>query len=201
VPRGGLIWGTARRHVALALCCGAVAGGCGGSSHSSTPTHRAATTPKAVPVAARVCTHVLQAARAILGPATGMQIADADPANIECLISGGGLRLDAVAQASPRAWTQFDTVVVHQVQAFGTAGANNPQLPVDIPGPDSTAWIPSKQELVTTNGTQSTGGSYVTVDVTRTSKHAPSSLRVARAVGSATLAVAPPGPSPGPPPS
>jgi hypothetical protein len=197
VPQGGFIWGRAWRGVALALCC-AVAG-CGGSAHR-TSTARPATV-KPAPVAARVCAHLLDAARTILGAGITMRIANSDPANIECLVSGRGLRLDMVAQASPRAWEQFSTIVVHQAQAFGTGSAQNPQLPIDLPGRDSAAWIPTKQELVTTNGTQGTAGSFVTVDVTRTAKRAPPSLRVARAIGSATLAVAPKGPNPGPPPS
>jgi hypothetical protein len=152
-------------------------------------------------VAAHVCARAVAAARPLLGSQTTVRIADPDPANIECLLSGSGVHLDVVAQASPRAWTQFDTVVVHQVQGFGTTNGRNPQLPVDLPGPNSAVWIPSESELVTTNGTQSKGGSYLTVTVTRSSNRGPPSLKVARAVGSATLAVAPRGPSPGPPPS
>jgi hypothetical protein len=160
-----------------------------------------------VPVATRVCEHALHAARGLLGNEASMRIADTDAANIECLVSGRGVRLDVVAQASPRAWEQFDTVVVHQGQAaygngLGSAQAN-PQQPVDLaPQGDAQAvWIPSNNQLVATNGTQSKGGSYVTVNVTRRSRRGPSSLKVAQAVGVATLAVAPRGPSPGPAPS
>jgi hypothetical protein len=133
-----------------------------------------------------------------------MRVTNRDPANIECLISGTGIRLDVNAQAAPRAWEQFDTVVVHQAQANETGTSkNNPQLPIDLPpqGDAQAVWIPANRQLVATNGTQSTGGSYVTVNVTRRSKRGPASLKVAQAVGNATLAVAPRGPSPGPAPS
>lgn len=152
----------------------------------------------------RVCGHALEAARGLLGHQTTMRVADADPANIECLVSGGGVRLDVIAQASPRAWAQFDTVVVHQVQGFGTGSAkDNARLPVDLPprGDTQAVWIPADNQLVTTNGTQSTAGSYVTVSVIRSGRRGPSSLKLAQAVGNATLAAAPRGPSPGPPPS
>jgi hypothetical protein len=151
-----------------------------------------------------VCAHALSAARSLLGARTVLRIADRDPANIECRISGAGIHLDVNAQASPRAWTQFDTVVVHQAQANETGTSrNNPQLPIDLPpqGDRQAAWIPASSQLVATNGTQSTGGSYVTVNVTRRSKRGPASIKVAQAVGNATLAVAPRGPSPGPAPS
>lgn len=186
----------------MALCCCAAAG-CGGSGQAST-NH---TAPKPTgPVAARVCQAALQAARTQLGGGTSVRIADRDPSNIECLLSGAGMQMDVVAQASPRAWEQFDTVVVHQGQAFGKgtgSAQKNQQLPVDLApvGDAQSAWIPASRQLVATNGSQSTGGSYVTVNVTRSPKHGPSNLKVAQAVAIATLARAPRGPSPGPPPS
>lgn len=157
-------------------------------------------------MATQVCQSALQAARGLLGSGTSVRIADRDPANIECLLSGAGMRLDVVAQASPRAWEQFDTVVVHQGQAFGHGSGSsqqNSRLPVSLPpqGDKQSAWIPADRQLVATNGSQSTGGSYVTVNVTHTPKHGPSSRKVAQAVAIATLAHAPRGPSPGPPPS
>lgn len=151
-----------------------------------------------------MCGSALDAARTLLGAHTTMRITDSDLANIECLVAGVGMHLDVNAQAAPRAWDQFDTVVVHQAQANenGTS-KNNPQLPVDLPphGDAQAVWIPASSQLVATNGTQSSGGSYVTVSVTRRSKRGPASLKVAQAVGNATLAAAPRGPSPGPPPS
>jgi len=133
-----------------------------------------------------------------------MRITDADPANIECVVRGSGVHLDVNAQALARAWDQFDTMVVHQAQANETANSqNNPELPIDLPpqGDAQAVWIPASSQLVATNGTQSSGGSYLTVTVTRRSKRGPSSLKVAQAAGNAALAVAPRGPSPGPAPS
>jgi hypothetical protein len=148
-----------------------------------------------------VCNRALAAARPLLGARTVLRITGRDPANIECRISGAGIHLDVNAQASPRAWAQFDTVLVHEVQGTPPTNAKNPALPIDIPGPNSAAWIPANSQFVTTNGTQSKAGSYVTVNVTRRSRRGPSSLKAARTVAEATLAAAPRGPSPGPPPS
>ena len=71
-----------------------------------------------------------------------------------------------------------------------------------VPGLGGNAtWVPAQGELVATNGTQSMGGSYVTTTVTRSSPHGPASLTVATAVTRATVASAPRGANPGPPPS
>jgi hypothetical protein len=142
------------------------------------------------------------AAAAMVGPAD-LRIADSDPANIECVLSTRLVKVDVVAQASPRAWEQFDTVAVHQAQAFGGIGSNPGQnLPQDVAGLGYNAvWIPSTKEFVATNGTQSSGGSFLTITVTPRSPHAPSGLKLAKAVSTATLAVAPKGASPGPAPS
>ena len=132
-----------------------------------------------------------------------VRIADHDPANIECIVAGSGVRLDVVAQASTQAWVEYDTTTVHLVQAFGSGSVHDPaHLPrtVQIRGAIAS-WVPAQQELVATNGTESTGGSYLTVTVTRQPKHWSSGVRLSTAVATATLAVAPRGPSPGPPPS
>ena len=186
----------------LALCCGAAVPGCGASSSTSTTSRSAA--KQTIPAAVRVCGSALNAARTLLGPHSTVRITDSKPANIECRITGAGIHLDVNAQAAPRAWEQFDTVAVHQAQANETGTAqNNPQLPIDlVPQGDAQAvWIPANSQLVGTNGTQSTGGSFVTVDVTRRSKRGPASIKVAQAVAYAVLAVAPRGPNPGPAPS
>jgi hypothetical protein len=113
-------------------------------------------------------------------------------------VSGDGLHVDVNAQASPRAWTQFDTVVSHAAQAPGQSSG----LPQDLAGLGySAAWIASQNMLVATNGTQSTGGSYVTVTVAGAHHNQAARLRVAKALASATLASAPRGPDPGPAPS
>jgi hypothetical protein len=130
-----------------------------------------------------------------------VRIADADPANIECLINARGIGVDTVAQASSQAWTEYDTATVHQVQAYGSGAVHVPsQLPHPVPGlSGNVAWIPAENEVMATNGTQSRGGTYVTVTVTRRSSGGPSSLAVASAVTRALLASAPRGPNPVPP--
>lgn len=186
------------RFVALGLGLCVVMAGCGGSSRSGS--HAAGSPSRSV--ATRVCDHAEQAATPLLSAGTSVHIASSDPANLECLVSGDGVRLDIVAQASPRAWAQYDTETVHQAQAFGGAGQET-RLPRDLPGLGfNAAWFASQSELVATNGTQSRGGSYVTVTVTRTSTRGsnPSSLKLAKAVTIATLAVAPRGANPGPAP-
>jgi hypothetical protein len=127
-----------------------------------------------------------------------MRIVNADPANIECHLSGDGLRVDVNAQASPRAWEQFDTVVSHAAQAPGKPTG----LPLDQGGLSyNAAWIPAQNQLVATNGTQSAGGSYVTVTVAGARHDQASRLSLAKTLATATLAAAPRGPSPGPAPS
>jgi hypothetical protein len=129
-----------------------------------------------------------------------MTIADSDLNNIECLLEGRGLRVDAVAQASALAWTEYDTTTVHLVQAFGSGAVHrSAELPRQVPSVSGNAvWVPAQDELIATNGTQTAGGSYLTVTVTGGSARAPASLTVAEAVGRATLAVAPRGGNPGP---
>jgi len=182
--------------LALSVCCGTVTA-CGGSTRQ--PRARA----RPVPVAARVCAVARQAASRALLRAADLRIADPDPANIECLVKGEGITADVVAQASTQAWTQYDTTVVHLVQAFGSGPVHDAsELPHDVGGVGLQAvWIPAQAELVTTNGTQSAAGSYLTVTITRKSRRGPSSLRLARVVARATLPAAPRGPSPGPPPT
>jgi hypothetical protein len=171
------------RVLVVTLGCAALAG-CGSSE------------PK-VPTATRVCNDALKAGRSMMGKAS-MRVTNADPTNIECLLSGEGLHVDVNAQASPRAWTQFDTVVAHAAQAPGQLSG----LPQDQGGLGySAAWIASQNQLVATNGTQSQGGSYVTVTVAGGRHSQASRLSLAKALATATLASAPRGPSPGPAPS
>jgi hypothetical protein len=164
--------------LALLVCTTLAA--CGGSHQ-----------PAALHTPTSVCRHAQKAAAAIVGP-TALRIVHSDAADIECALSAGSLKIDVVAQASPRAWEQFDTVVVHQAQAF--AGSGSPprkDLPQDVAGLGyNAAWIPSSREFVATNGTQSSGGSFVTVTLTPRSPRPSSGLKVAKAVASATLAAA-----------
>jgi hypothetical protein len=192
------------RVAAVLLCCGTAAG-CGGATSSSKGSRSttSSTTPASRPaaVAARVCQSAGQAARPLLGDGTRVRIADDDPYNIECLINARGIGVDTVAQASAQAWTEYDTATVHQVQAYGSGSVHEPsQLPHQVPGlSGNVAWIPAQNEVIATNGTQSRGGTYVTVTVTRRSSGGPSSLEVASAVTRALLASAPRGPNPVPP--
>ena len=133
-----------------------------------------------------------------------MRITNSAAANIECVVTGAGVHLDVNAQAQARAWDSFDTIAVHQAQANeASSSKNNPELPIDLPpqGDAQAIWIPATSQLVGTNGTQSTGGSYVTVNLTRRSRRGPDSIKIAQAVGYAMLAVAPRGGNPGPAPS
>jgi hypothetical protein len=176
------------RVATLLLCLAAV--GCGSASHSAAK----------VPAPQRVCARASQAADATLGQ-SGLQIADADPANIECVLHARGVRVDAIAQAATQAWTEYDTTVVHQVQAFAGTARGRGQLPEDVTIPGAQAvWIPAERELVATNGTESTAGSYVTVSITGRAGGG-RARPLAQSVAAAVLAVAPRGPNPGPPPS
>jgi hypothetical protein len=183
------------------LLSGVTVAGCGGgaSSPKASPSTAPASSPAAV--AARVCQSAGQAARPFLGTGMQVRVADTDPVNIECLINGRGMELDTVAQASSQAWTEYDTETVHQSQAYGPGAVHDPaQIPQPVPGlPGNVAWIPAQNEVVATNGTESVGGTYVTVTVTRHSSGSPSSLAVASAVTRALLATAPRGPNPAPP--
>jgi hypothetical protein len=175
----------------LCLVCLAVTA-CGGSGG-----------PAPAKNAAALCRDVQIKMASVLHQPVHVTIANRDPADTECILSVPGTKLDVVAQASPQAWTQYDTTVVHQSQAFGgKSGSGSSNLAVNVAGLGYNAsWIPSQQQLVATNGTESTGGSYVTVTVTRTSKSGPSNEHLAEVASTRTLAVAPKGPSPGPPPS
>jgi hypothetical protein len=110
------------------------------------------------------------------------------------LVSNGSLRVDTVAQASELAWTLYDTDQSHFAQVFGAGGAHNPaQQPHPVPGLTGNAlWVPAQKELIATNGSQSQGGSFVTVKVKGTG----SGLPVATAVARATLRLAPRGSNP-----
>jgi hypothetical protein len=171
----------------MMVCCGAAAGCGGGASSSST----SAAAPRNA--AQQVCASARAAARPVLGRAVSLKFLDRDPANIECVLRGSGTRLDLKAQQSARAWEQFDTVQVHQEQAYGpSANHQQAQIPVNVNMSGGQAqWIPAQRMLFATNGTQSKGGSYVTVTVTGRRHH---EVKVAQAVTQAVLKTAPKGP-------
>jgi hypothetical protein len=183
------------RTVLVTLVCCAVAAGCGGGSSSSS-------TSSAVPknAAQQVCASARGAAVTALKHPVSLTIADRDPTNVECRLRGSGTRLDVVAQQSAQAWAQWDTTQVHQDQAYGPSADHQPaQIPKFVNGPGVLAgWIPAQRMLFATNGTQSKGGSYVTVTVSG-KRHGNAEVDLARAVTLAVLKVAPKGPNLAPP--
>jgi hypothetical protein len=177
--------GKASRLAAAIACIGL--GACGASG------------PK-LPIATQVCRSDLRAVRRLVGAAS-VQIADPSRTNIECVVSGGGARVHMVAQAQALAWTTFDTLVSHQAQGFEGSASNAASMPQDLAGLGyNAAWVVADSKLLATNGSQSQGGSFVTITVDGRPRGA-SKLRIAQAVATATLALAPRGPSPGPAPS
>jgi hypothetical protein len=108
-----------------------------------------------------------------------------------------------VAQASAQAWTEWDTTQSHQAQVYGGGGGLNEsaQIPqnVPVPGAPLAAWIAAQDELFATNGSQTQGGTYVTVTVKPGPRSGIARLELAKAVTRATVAVAPRGPSSPPP--
>jgi hypothetical protein len=174
-----------------------LAAGCGGSSTSTTSAAQA----NAASVPGRVCGQAKTTAASVLGAAVTVRIADRDPTNVECVLRGGGVRIDLVAEQSPQAYTQFNTTESHQEQVYGPAapGVHNPgEIPKDASeGPMIAGWIPAERQLFATNASPTTGGSYMTVTVRRGAKSDAERRKLARAVALATLAVAPRGPNPG----
>jgi hypothetical protein len=184
------------RTVLVTTVCCAVAAGCGGASSSSSTTSAVARN-----AAQLVCAKARGAAAASLRAAVSLTVADRDPANVECLLRGSGTRLDVVAQQSAQAWTQWDTTQVHQDQAYGPSANHQPaQLPqaLDTSAGINAGWIPAQRMIFATNGTQSRGGSYVTVTVSGR-RHGKAEVALANAVMLATLRVAPKGPNLTPP--
>ena len=128
-----------------------------------------------------------------------MRITSSDPSNIECVVTAGGQRVKVNAQALSHAWNQFNTLSAHFAQAFGPGTVHDAaNTPTDIGGVGYGAfWIESQNTLYATNATDSQGGSYVTVTVTGRGSNA-SRMSLAEKLATATIAVAPHGPSPGP---
>jgi hypothetical protein len=129
-----------------------------------------------------------------------MQIADADPAYLECTLNGRGVHVDVVSQAVAQALGDYDTTLIHQVQTYvypppANGIRDRSQLPHPIPGLGTkAAWIPGQHRLLATNGTRLRGGSFLSVTVTGRSRSGSASLSLARAIAAATMAVAPRGP-------
>ena len=138
------------------------------------------------------------AAGPLLGAGVTVRIANSNPLNIECALSDGGFNIDVLAQAQARAWDAYDGFTAHVDQVYGGAALRFiPNLSFN------EAWVPGQREMYATNGTQSQGGSLVTIKVSGPGarKRPGRALTLALAITRATLAVAPRGASPGAPPS
>jgi hypothetical protein len=172
--------------------------GCGSGGSGSTASGAQAK-PASIP--GRVCGQARSTAASVLAAPVSLRIADRDPTNVECVMRGAGLRIDLVAEQSPQAYTQFNTTESHQEQVYGPAapGVHNPgEIPQDASeGQMIAGWIPAENQLFATNASPTTGGSYMTVTVTRGAKGDVERRKLARAVALATLAVAPRGANPG----
>jgi hypothetical protein len=129
-----------------------------------------------------------------------MQIADDDPAYLECTLDARGVHVDLVAQAVAQALGDYDTYLIHQVQTYvypppANGVRNRAQLPHPIPGIGTkAAWIPDQDRLLAVNGTHTRGGNFMWVQVTGRSPSGLTRLALARAITAATLPVAPRGP-------
>jgi hypothetical protein len=188
----------------LAAGCGGSPGGGGASAtarHSDTVARASSTTAQPSPAnAPRVCRTAANAASAKLRVAVKMQIADTDPAYLECILDGRGVHADVVAQAVAQALGDYDTTLIHLVQTYvypppANGIRDRSQLPHPIPGIGTkAAWVPGQNRLLATNGTRVRGGNFLTITVTG---RAPGSARLAlaRAIAAATLPVAPRGPN------
>jgi hypothetical protein len=187
------------RYAALALSCVLLAG-CGGTSVNSAERTSSTTATHSAAVAARVCGRAAAAARARLGVAVAMKIADPDPAYLECILDGRGVHVDLVAQAIAQALGDYDTTLIHQVQTYvypppANGVRDRTQLPHPIPGIGTkAAWIPGQRRLLATNGTPRRGGNFLWVIVTGRATSGQMGLALARAVATAALPVAPRGP-------
>ena len=194
--------------VALALSCLVIAA-CGGRAVDSGSGDHArlsgsvarapSTTARSSPgLAPRVCRRAASAATARLHFAVATRIADPDPAYLECILDGRGVQVDVVAQAIAQARGDYDTTLIHVVQAYIYPNGNQgrDQLPYPIVGIGTkAAWIPGQQKLFATNGTPDLGGNFLTITVTGRLLSDSAGLALARAIAVATLAVAPRGPN------
>lgn len=170
-----------RRLIALAVSVGGLLlAGCG---HAAPPQ----------PVAQRVCGGAEGAATALLGAPVRTHISSRTPADLECQLRSGRLRVALVSQASGQAYTEFDTTTSHQEQVYGPGVHEPGQIPVQVsvPGSVVAVWIPAQREIVATDAMPGRSGAYVTVTVTGRASGRPPALALARAVARATFAVHP----------
>jgi hypothetical protein len=180
------------------MLCAVPAAACGGSGSSS----QSSSGPGGGTAASaqRVCAQARQAAASAVGHPVSTRVASSDPAHLECRLRSGRVRIDVVAQASPQAWTEYDTTQSHQAQVYGPGVHEPGQIPRNMSQGNTLAeWIPAQNQLFGTSGSPTRGGSYVTVTVTHGPRRDAARARLAQAVGLATLAVAPRGANPGQP--
>jgi hypothetical protein len=189
----------------LLAACGSSSASSGSGSQArgsgSVARTSSTTAPNPQAVAARFCKRAASAASARLRIAVSTQIADTDPAYLECILNGGGAHVDLVAQGVAQALGDYDTTLIHQVQTYvypppANGVRDRSQLPHPIPGIGvKAAWIPGQQRLLATNGTHTRGGDFLSVTVTGRARSAAARLALARAIAAATLPVAPRGPN------
>lgn len=161
-----------------------LAAGCGGTSVRATP---------AKSIAQRVCGGVQGAGAARLGYPVGARIVHRAPADLECVLIGRRVRVGVVSQASARAYTEFDTTISHQEQVYGPGVHEPGQIPtaISVAGAVVAVWIRAQREIVATDATPTTGGTYVTVTVAGRASRGQMALALAQAVARATFAAHP----------
>jgi hypothetical protein len=144
-------------------------------------------------VARKVCGGAAQAASKSLGIPLAERIADPDPASLRCVLTGHQVVVTVSSQATPRAYTEFDTEVAHQEQVYGSGVHEAGQIPVQItvPGSVVAVWIPAQTMVVATDAAYDTGGAYVTVAVGGHDEPARTAQRAAEAAARATFAAHP----------
>lgn len=171
--------------------CAVLIAACGGSGGSKAAR---------LPPAQRVCQRAQRAAASTLGRPPTLHILSADQTDIICRLRSGRLTVRVEAQASAQPWVEWDTAQTHFAQAFGPGTVHvRAELPQNVTGVGTQAfWVPAEGILATTNASQSSAGSYLTVNVHHGGR---SAAKLAAQVGRAALAVAPSGPKPGAPPA
>ncbi|HET9103614.1 MAG TPA: hypothetical protein VFN55_09695 [Solirubrobacteraceae bacterium] len=144
----------------------------------------------AKPVAQRVCGGAGRAA-ARAGRVT-VRILAHDATNVVCALDAGRARVRVVSQATPQAYTEFNTEDSHQSQVYGP-GVNQPDrtpVPATVHGASVAVWVPGQGELIATNASPTRqGGAYVTVTVSRLPRAGARPLAVA--IGEAVFAAHP----------
>ncbi|MGI8713894.1 MAG: hypothetical protein ACR2NR_12110 [Solirubrobacteraceae bacterium] len=106
------------------------------------------------------------------------------------MLTSRRLRVVVSSQASAVAYTEFDTETSHQDQVYGTRDPGQIPSAVSIPG-TVAVWIRAQHEIVATDATPTTGGSYVTVAITGRALRGRAAVTLGRAVARATFAAHP----------